>query len=338
MKKILLFVVMSIFVINLNAQNNVVEKASQDMANAKVDTKEVKKPKNWTLSAMANLNFIESAYVNWAKGGITNFALSTYVDLNANYKVEKMFWNNRLQLDYGFMYSLDKPILQGTKDRMLLESTFGYKAVKNLSYSAKFTFLNQFANGYTYGMPSVAEGEKATRAQWKNARNLKSGFFAPAVINLGLGVDWQPLSWLSINFAPLTAGVNIVTIPELREAYGMKKIAGTENFRSCRFEFGTQITADVKFKVNDNFEVGSHLILFSNYLYKPQNVRVIWDNMLMWKLSKIFTVNLTTSLISDPMVKIVSDKDVKDFPKGRTRVQFAQALQLGISYSFSTKK
>lgn len=88
------------------------------------------KPDYWNKSLMTNLNFVQSSFTNWAKGGYNNYALSTYIDGNANWKKDEMYWNNRLQLDYGFLYSADKPIIQKNKDRILFESTWGYKAAK----------------------------------------------------------------------------------------------------------------------------------------------------------------------------------------------------------------
>ena len=104
-------------------------------------------------------------------------------------------------------------------------------------------------------------------------------------------------------------------------------------YRPARFEFGAQLTADAKVKVNDNFEGSTHLLLFSNYLKDPQNIRVNWDTRMMWKLSRFFSLNITTNLIYDDTV-LVTDKDGN---VGR-RVQFAQALQFGFSYTFASKK
>ena len=57
----------------------------------------------------------------------------------ANYKKGDLFWNNRLQLDYGFVYASSKPILQKSDDRIYLESKFGYKneKMKNFSLTVK---------------------------------------------------------------------------------------------------------------------------------------------------------------------------------------------------------
>ena len=331
------------------------QKAAAEAAKAIADAPEVKveapKPKYWTSSLMTNINFVQSSFLNWAKGGYNNYSLSTYIDGNWNWKKDDMYWKNRLQLDYGFFYSEDKPILQKNKDRLLFESTWGHKATKTLSYSAKFTFLNQFASGYTYGTPKA---DNPSKQDWKDARRLKSGFFAPAIATIGVGIDWVPTKWLSVNFAPVTGGFTIVGNEKLRKNYGMERkkeykdveeypdqkdedkiyfITGNY-YRAARFEFGAQLTVDAKVKINDNFSGSTHVLVFSNYLHNPQNLRVNWDNRLMWKLNKFFSLNLTTNFIYDDTVLIVDE----DHPNGRRISQFSEALQFGFTYTFSSKK
>lgn len=222
-----------------------------------------------------------------------------------------------------------------------------------MNYSAKFTFLSQFANGYNYPTPAVEEDKEPSGKDWRNARVLKSSIFSPGTVNLGLGIDWVPSKWLTVNMAPITGGFTIVGSEKLRKNYGMgrkKKYEDTEvypdakddkniyyttgnYYKPARFEFGAQLTADAKLKINDNFEGSTHLLLFSNYLKNPKNIRVNWDTRMMWKLNKFFSLNITTNLIYDDTV-LVTDKDGN---VGR-RVQFAQALQFGFTYTFASKK
>ena len=126
------------------------QKAAAEAAKALEEAPKVEapvaKPVYWDHSVMTQFNFGQSAFWNWAKGGNNNYAMTAYVDANANYTRDNISWKNRLQLDYGIMYSEDKPLIQKTKDRILLESTWGYKATKTLNYTASFTFLNQFSN------------------------------------------------------------------------------------------------------------------------------------------------------------------------------------------------
>jgi len=306
------------------------------------------KPVYWKNTLQANLDFIQAGYNNWAKGGVSNYSLAAYVDANANYAKDNFYWNNRLQMDYGALYSKDKPIFQKTKDRILFESTAGLKATETINYTAKFTFLNQFSRGYTYNTPSV-EGD-VTREDWMDARVLKSAGFAPAIVTLGLGIDWIPNDWLTVNFAPLTGGFTIVTNEALRQIYGMGLkdgyteddattddnglLTNGEIYKSARFELGAQLTATAKVQINDNIAAQTQLILFSNYLKNPQNLRVNWDNRLSWKLAKYFALSFTTSLIYDDTVLIIDD----DHPEGHKAIQFYEALQFGFTYSLPLAK
>ena len=130
MKKTLLILALTAAAgLNAYAQDDVL-KAAADAAKAisEAPQEEVAapRPKYWAKSLMTNINFAQTALTSWAAGGYNNYTLAGYIDANANYAKDKMTWNNRLQLDYGFLYSDDKPILQKNKDRIYLESKWGY--------------------------------------------------------------------------------------------------------------------------------------------------------------------------------------------------------------------
>ena len=243
-----------------------------------------------------------------------------------------MIWNNRLQVDYGFLYSADKPILQKVKDRIYFESKWGYETpIRHLSYSAGFDFKTQIDNNYTYGTPTGAD---PTVADWKAARTLKSGLFSPAYASLGIGLLWTPKPWFSLNVAPLTGGFVIVDNPELRKAYGMELEDDGVNYKGSRFELGAQVKADANFTINDNLKYTTQLVLFSNYLKNPQNIRVNWDNKVFWKMAKFFTMTFSTNLIYDDTVWITND----EHPGGFRTWQLKEFFEIGFSYTISSKK
>ena len=281
---------------------------------------------------MTNLNFAQTLLRDWAAGGSNNYTMTGYVDANANYAKDKMLWNNRLQVDYGFLYSADKPILQKVKDRIYFESKWGYETpIQHLSYSANFDFKTQIDNNYTYGTPTGAD---PTVADWKAARTLKSGLFSPAYASLGIGLLWTPKPWFSLNVAPLTGGFVIVDNPELRKAYGMELEDDGVTYKSSRFELGAQIKADANFTINDNLKYTTQLVLFSNYLKDPQNLRVNWDNKVFWKMAKFFTMTFSTNLIYDDTVLITND----NHPSGWRTIQLKEFFEIGFSYTISSKK
>lgn len=111
-----------------------------------------------------------------------------------------------------------------------------------------------------------------------------------------------------------------------------------EYYKSARFEFGAQLKIDAKLKVNDNFAYSTQLVLFSDYLDKPQNVRVNWDNRIDWKIAKYFSLTLTTNLIYDDKVMVKTEKILEKYPEGRKMVQFKESLAFGFSYTIASRK
>ena len=342
MKKfIILLAALTVAVAPLSAQD--AQKAAAEAAAALTAATDVPvaapKPVYWTNTVLNQINFGQTSLWNWAAGGYNNYTLAAAIDANANYKKDKMIWNNRLQLDYGFLYSADKPILQKTKDRIYFESKWGYETpVRHLSYSAFFDFKTQFNDNWKYGTPKNTEGHEPSIQDWLDARTLMSDLLSPAYINFGVGILWTPKPWFSLNFSPVAADFVVVHNPLLRNTYGMELRDQTldpkdgNNFKPLRFGLGAQLKADAKWIVNDNFSYTTQLVLFSNYLHKPQNLRVNWDNKLFWKLAKYFACTISTNLIYDENVKV---KDINGTKV--PAVQFKEFLEFGFTYTLAKK-
>ena len=355
MKKVFIsFVCAACAIISASAQDaqTAAAEAAKAINEAPEVAPEVEKPKYWTSSLMTNLSVGQTSLTNWAAGGDNTVSFAGFVDGNANYEKDVMFWNNRLQLDYGFLYASSKPILQKSNDRIYLESKWGYKAYKDVLYfSANYDFKSQFSTGYDYNTPGSLVDENgedlegdALKQAWKDARALKSGFLAPAYTNLALGIDYKPANWLSVNFAPLTGGFVIVRNEALRESYSMplkKEYEGVADaptdgsqLMSSRFEFGAQLKVDAKVNINDNFAYTTQVVLFANYLDIKHCPRINWDNRIDWKLAKYFSLTLTTNLIYDDTI-MIADKNGEN-PKAR--VQFKESLAFGFTYTIASKK
>ena len=316
--------------------------------NAAEDVPEkVQKPKYWNTIVITNIAFGQTYLSQWAAGGYNNVSLAGNIDANANYAKNKVLWTNRLQMDYGFLYSADKPIIQKNKDRIYFESKWAHETpVRSLLYSANLDFKTQFGNNYNYGTPATttdAEGNviEPTSKDWLAARKLKSGFFAPAYLNLGVGAMWTPAPWISLNIAPISCGGVFVTIPELRKTYGMDlrdptmDPADDNNFKAFRLEFGAQLKLDMSWVINDVFSFATQFTAFYNYLTPKMEPRLTWDNKIFWKLRRFFALTLTTNLIYDPRV-IVKDSN-KDGIADSKGVQFREYFELGFTYSINVK-
>lgn len=322
--------------------------AAQAISEAPQDAAPAPKPNYWTNSVVIDFGLNQTSLVDWAAGGYNTVTLNSGLDAKADYAKNLASWKNRLQMQYGFLYSEEKVgLIQKNTDRIYLESKFAYKTGQDSkwSYSAAYDFRTQFSNNFDSYVQD-------TQGKWSGT--LKSGLLSPAYMNLGLGMDWNPAPWFNLNLAPLTGSVVIVDIAQLRKNYGMElgvpeddaayqaavtdpnpddKVIGSY-YKPVKFQLGAQLKANAKFKVNDNLGLESQLVLFSNYLKNPQKPRVNWDNKLSWQLTKFFKFGVDTWLIYDPDVLIYSAKD------GLTtqRIQFKEFITFNFTWTFANKK
>ncbi len=289
----------------------------------------VERPQHWTNSMQFDLGTSNTSLWSWAAGGYNTLTLSLGLDAKANYAKDLVSWNNRLQLQYGFLWSEDKDnLLQKSNDLMYLESRLAYKIRKDskLNYTASFDFRSQFSDSYD----SYKQGEDG---KWSGT--LKSGLLAPAYTNIAFGMEWTPNDWFNVNIAPFTGGFTICTIEELRKKYGMKlREEGLDNnvganYNSALFQFGAQIKLNFKTSINDNFRYETQLVLFTDYLNSPFKYnRINWDNKFSWQVAKYFKVGLNTWMIYDPIVLI----------DGKQRIQFKEFFSINFTYLISNKK
>lgn len=269
-----------------------------------------KKPTFWTNTMLSQLNFSQTSLTNWAAGGNSSIALGGYIDAKANYEKNSVIFQNRFQIGYGFV-KMFGDILKKTDDRLAFDSKFGYKATEKLYFSAAFGIKTQMAKGYKYTTKDTT---------------LVSQFTSPLNSTLALGLDYKPLPWLSMTFAPLTGGIVVVSLPELRENYGNKPD------EKVRMEFGAQLKIKLDKEVFENVKVDTELVLFSDYLNKPQNIHVLWDLSISMQVNKFMSANIRTNLIYDDNIKI-ADK----YGNKASRVQFREILSIGLSYTISNK-
>lgn len=175
----LMFTFMSASAQDITDAQKAAEEAARAIAGAPQAEVKVPRPKYWTNSLLTKIDFGQTNLTNWAAGGYNSVTLKSFIDATANYKKEELFFNNRLQLDYGFLYSEDKPFIQKSDDRIYYEGKFGYKATQRLNYSAQFSFKSQFSNSYNYPTPSKPTGAdedwQPGKSDWKASRKHKSG-------------------------------------------------------------------------------------------------------------------------------------------------------------------
>lgn len=284
--------------------------------------------KNWTHGGFVGLNVSQSHFSNWTAGGQDNVnGLGTF-KYNMNYLNGKSKWDNTLDLALGYSYfDFDKKPIK-TDDRINLSSLYGYDVVKDKLYiTANLNFQTQFADGYKYDTDST---------------NRISAFLAPAYLTVGLGAQYTPSSWFSLNLAPASGRLTIVNDQDLADAgaFGVKgalidPVTGEilEHGSKFRMELGAQLIANVNYEIFKNVVFSSKLIVFYDYLQdrefnalnKKYSCRLDfdWDNALVLKVNDWLNCNISA--------RLVYDEDIIPI-EGDSFLQFKEVLSVGISY------
>ena len=284
--------------------------------------------KSWTHGGFVGLNVSQSHFSNWTSGGQDNVnGISTF-KYSANYLKGKSKWDNNIDLALGYSYfDFDMKPLK-TDDRINFSSLYGYDVVKDeLFITANLNFQSQFADGFDYKTDST---------------NKISKFLAPAYLTVGLGAQYTPASWFSLNLAPASGRLTIVNDQTLADkgAFGVKgalidPVTGEilEHGSKFRMELGAQLIANVNYEIFKNVIFTSKLVVFYDYmqtrefnaLNKEYGCRLDfdWDNAIVMKVNDWLNCNVTARLIYDEDIKPI---------EGDSFLQFKEVLSVGISY------
>lgn len=340
MKKLLFLAALAITGISAFAQDDVLkaaEEAAAAIANAPKAQEVIIKPSYWTNSVDFDLGLNQTALFNWAAGGNNTMTLGFGLDGKAYYDKDLTSWKNRLQLNYGFLWSSDKRgLLQKNNDRIYFESKLAMKTKKDSkwNYTAALDFRTQFTDGFKENSWEEIDGK------WVGKK--VSDFFAPAYLNLALGIEWDPNDWFTLNIAPATGGFVFCSDRDLRPSYGMKPYDDDPlEYHSSLFQLGTQVKADIKLSVNEKFNYETQLVLFYDYLYdySAKNtsdfpIRVNWDNKISYRAARFFKIALNTWMIYDPIILFTE----QDPTVGDHRVQLKEFFSISFAYSIGNKK
>lgn len=267
-------------------------------------------PAAWTKAGSASINLSQTTLTNWAAGGDPNLAAALAFNYSIDYKKEQTLWQNRLELAYGWN-TTESNGTRKTNDKIYFSSNYGRRFAESLYVSALMTFNTQFAAGYDYGKVLEDGGYKIT-----------SNFMAPAYLSAGLGVVWNPASWLSVNASPATWKATVVTIEELRATYAV------DADRSMRHEFGGNVRIEAKGTLWDDVTLYNRINLFSNFLHNPQNVDVDWTFRVDFKINKWLSANATFHAIYDDDIKIAHDDGTY------ADLQLQEVAGLGLLFTF----
>ena len=267
----------------------------------------VQKPKFWTKKGDGYLQFMQNFVSdNWYKGGESNYSMVGALTLEANYdNRNKWKWDNKLEMKLGFMHTRTDSVhkFKSNEDLIRLTSKVGLEAAKNWYYTLQLLAYTQF-----------------TRGLKANDLNIYSDFMSPFNLNLGVGMDYKVASKNkrltgTVNLSPLAVNYRYVDRLDLSTSYGL------DEGKHSLVDFGSQVTADVTWKINDVVSWKSRLYAFTSY----KRAEVEWENTFTLRVSKYISANLF-------LFPRFDDSGKKDDDLGY--LQFKEYSSIGFTYGF----
>ena len=271
------------------------------------DSVVVQKPKFWTYKGDGFLQFMQN-YVtdNWYKGGESNYSMVGSIVLEANYdNKNKWKWDNKLEAKLGFLRSPSDSLhkFKANEDLIRLTSKLGLEAAKNWYYTLQFLAYTQFTQGLKANDPFVY-----------------SDICSPLNLNLALGMDYKVNTLKerltgTINISPFAINYRYVDRLELGPSFGL------EPGKHSLLDFGSQLTADLEWKMNENVTWKTRFYAFTSY----KRFELEWENTFELRVSKYITANLF-------LFPRFDDSGVRDDDHGYW--QFKEYSSIGFAYKF----
>ncbi|GIJ96895.1 hypothetical protein CAPN001_14640 [Capnocytophaga stomatis] len=344
MKKItlLLLITISSSIATISAQ---IRRAKGVELPAKVDTIQVqedeealklvftrfnKAQEKWFKFNQVNLNLSEVAFSNWSAGGENSISTLLNAKFRRRYSERTYFWDNELEINYGVNAQKGREPRK-TDDKLSLISALGYRgnAQSFWYYTARFQFLTQFSNGYSY----------------PNTEKAISKFLAPAYVYLGLGIEYAPNNKNKFNLflSPLTMKTTLVLDKDLADqgVFGVEGAIYAPDGRKIKSgkksntELGFSVSGRWNEKIADNIRLENVFNFYGDYLKDFGNIDLDWEANLNFKVNSYVQARIGLHIKYDDDVKFYSYKDASGKThKYGARTQLKQILGIGLSYTF----
>lgn len=304
----------------------------------------------WTFPGSVGLNINQAFFSPYCmEGAGSSVSMDAFLNLNANYKKNRVKWDNSFAAKYGLIYSneFEGDEIRKNIDEFGLFSKFGYKMAQYWYASSLASLESQFTSSYSY-----------EKEPYKNSDSTRiSSFFAPGYVKVSLGFDYVPNKYISFFMSPLTARFTFCRLNELAPNYGMEMISEAETkkdengktvvikeaeYKKSRSELGAYAILRSDFDITENIHFFSSLEAF--YAYNKA-ISTYTDGYAEWYDSGNYLPRFDSegNLLNEEDTyhyERNSDEDVKKFIHGwyfKWKLELMVKLTKYINLSFKTQ-
>ena len=267
---------------------------------------QAERPNFWTHNANIYFQFSQSKITeNWYNGGESNNTMLGGFTLEAKYDDQKRIeWENKAEIKVGFITSKGDTLhhYKTNNDLFRLSTKFGYKAIKNLYWTALGELNNQFFPGYKTNDPVKY-----------------SNILAPLKFNASLGIDYKRKKdkKYELSVALLPASYNFIWVA----GHEVDPVQfGIREGKRTLHTLGSKVQVDHTLYFTTNIFWKSHFYVFTSY----DNTDALWENTLDFAMNKYLSAKMYLNFRFD-------DSAVRSNKNGYLQLQ--ELLSFGISYN-----
>ncbi len=251
----------------------------------------------WKFPGMVGMNAAQTFHNIYSHDGVgSTFAVDGYLNLNANYTRGRHKWDNSFSAKYGVTLSSEyehNPKVHKAIDELNLSTKYGFKASKNLFYSAMASFESRITPTYNYDNVDSwfvdrideikAEGgleanetpvghvnkmfDDLDRDSIKSLGMMQNKFGNPNIVKASVGIDFVPEKLkdnMSIYISPITGKFTFCKDDDIAPNYSMKRdVDGS--YEDLRTEVGALLNINYTKSFNKVFTLISKLEGFYAY-------------------------------------------------------------------------
>jgi hypothetical protein len=268
---------------------------------------------HWRKSFRAGLNLNQANFSsNWKAGGVNSFGFSSFLNIKANHKKDKISWDNEIDLLYGMVNNAGQGYRK-TADRIFLDTKLGYGFSKKWNFFVAANAQSQFAKGFKYTKDATGVEQS----------QLMSESFAPTFITLTLGAEFTPSEFFKLRISPVAPRATILGNNDGRyAAVDPVRPYGVEVGHTTRFEkFAFQILSEFNKDIATNMNLKVRYVMFGNY----ENLDA---NLIDHRVDLNLTAKVNRYVNASIGGIFLYDYDQDNSP------QYSQAISLGVMYTF----
>ena len=236
--------------------------------------------KYWVRSGEHSFQFAQNYFSdNWHKGGTNNLNFNSYHVLRANYKKDKVRFNNTLEWRLSVF---------NAPDDSLREYRIGNDLIR---YYGDFG-LDAFAKGWSYSMNMEAKSQ-LFNSYPTNSNQLRSALLSPLYVNAGVGLKFnldkksekvrgRRVRW-DLALAPISLNFKYVS----NDSVDVVRFGIPEN-KKYNLDMGTTVTSILKYDITRYITWDSRLTYFTSY----DKVEAEFENSLNMALSNAFSTRI----------------------------------------------